>query len=410
MNQQEISFKGNKSTYIVSDTTPIGLGRDSVIMATEGGNGICVKAYRWYVELNPKFHDFYGEITARKLLSHPNILPVLDYGISEQPDYGPFLVLPVCKSGSLRDLLDKRDYLSLSILLPILEQVAIAIDYAHQNGVIHGDIKPENILFPDSLSQACLSDFGGAKFFPVVADITDIGPSGPGTTAYLSPEQIFENKQTPISDIYSLATVAYEGLTGKLPFDTSGTAYQQMDAKVKGKLIYPSESNHLLSSEVSEALMVGLSVNPKDRPKTSIDFCNLLREEIGKGDELLCFLSYSRTNETIAERLRSELQSMDIKVWRDVDDIPAGSSWDNQVAQAIISCSHVLFLVTAKSVQSQNVADELSYARGEGKTIIPLLFEDTKLPLRVHRSQAIDFKQDYDRSFRTLIANLLGEK
>ena len=63
-----------------------------------------------------------------------------------------------------------------------------------------------------------------------------------------------------------------------------------------------------------------------------------------------CFISYSRSNEDIAKRLRSDLEESSIRVWRDVDDIPAGSSWDDQISGAIVACSHVLFIVTSQSV------------------------------------------------------------
>lgn len=123
-----------------------------------------------------------------------------------------------------------------------------------------------------------------------------------------------------------------------------------------------------------------------------------------------CFISYSRDDQDNAIRLRSDLRNANIKGWRDIDDIQPGASWDNQIASAIASCSVILFIVTPTSVTSQNVADELSYAREKKKPIIPLIFRKAPLPLRVHRAQAIDFTQDYDTALKVLIEDLLGRK
>jgi hypothetical protein len=122
-----------------------------------------------------------------------------------------------------------------------------------------------------------------------------------------------------------------------------------------------------------------------------------------------CFISYSRDDQDFAMRLRSELRNANIKGWRDIDDIPPGAPWDDQIASAIRSCSVVLFIVTPASVKSQNVADELSYAREQTKPILPLIFSEAPLPLRVHRAQAIDFQQDYDAALKVLIENLRGD-
>ncbi len=119
-----------------------------------------------------------------------------------------------------------------------------------------------------------------------------------------------------------------------------------------------------------------------------------------------CFLSYSRKDEDLARRLQSDLEREKIRTWRDEDDIPAGDSWDEQISRAIQACTHVLFLVTPNSVQSQNVADEISFAREEKKPILPLIFQQARLPLRVHRAQAIDFTGDYEAAFKKLLVQL----
>jgi hypothetical protein len=116
---------------------------------------------------------------------------------------------------------------------------------------------------------------------------------------------------------------------------------------------------------------------------------------------VMCFISYSRADKLMAEHVEAQLAAAGIPAWRDVKGIKAGSSWDNSIEQALLDSSHVLALVSVNSVSSQNVADEIGYARERKKTIIPLLLDDTPLPMRMHRAQAIDLRSG--ASLRPLI-------
>lgn len=118
------------------------------------------------------------------------------------------------------------------------------------------------------------------------------------------------------------------------------------------------------------------------------------------------FVSYSRHNKEFVDRLVADLEQSGFVLWRDTSDIPAGSSWDNQIQDALNGCTHVLLIITPESVASRNVSDEVSYAMDKGKTIIPLLVEDAEMPLRVYRTQYIDFRHDYRSALETLIAQL----
>jgi hypothetical protein len=122
--------------------------------------------------------------------------------------------------------------------------------------------------------------------------------------------------------------------------------------------------------------------------------------------DLMCFISYSRANADIAVSLKERLLSRGIVVWRDVDDIPAGANWDWEIQEAICRCTHVVFVATSASVKSENVNDELGFARTKGKTIVPLMFDQSDLPLRIHRSQALDFTGDLSDAVERLISSL----
>jgi hypothetical protein len=124
---------------------------------------------------------------------------------------------------------------------------------------------------------------------------------------------------------------------------------------------------------------------------------------------VICFVSYSRVDSDFVARLRTDLSGRGLAAWRDVDDIPAAAAWDSEIEAALQRCSHILLVVSSTSMASANVADEVGYARDRKKPIIPLLLDDTPLPLRVHRAQAIDFRGDYGKALQKLVSNLRSE-
>jgi serine/threonine protein kinase len=282
MEQDELI--GRRDTYRILSRHPFALGRSSTLYAATDSNGreVCVKIFRT-TESSDEQRDqseFLRELEAQTQLVHPNILPVLDFGRMEEI-FSPFVVYPLCRAGSLRNLLQARPFLPASEAIPILSQVAAAIDAAHDKGFIHGDIKPENILFLDNVAQPRLSDFGISRHFPFSDRVSTAVP-GPnaGTTTYLAPEQLADGKQSTKSDIYSFGIVAYEMLTGALPFDPNAPLYRQIEAKVLGTLIEASAANPKLSPIVTDALRAALHIDRGDRPGSAGEFCRMLRGEV----------------------------------------------------------------------------------------------------------------------------------
>lgn len=277
----ELDVQGKRGRYTIVDG-PFAFGRSSVLSEArdERGQVVCLKVFR----ASPKgpageslLAEFLRELTAQSKLGHPNILPILDFSEDLSDGGAPFLVLPLCRGGNLREFMGRKQFVPLSEAIPILQQIASAVDFAHDSGFIHGDIKPENILLSEDHTRAFLCDFSMAKYFAVEEQITPatVAMTG-GSTAYLSPEQISEGRQSPRSDIYSLATVAYEMLTGSLPFDVQVPPYRQMEAKIHGRLKDPGEANSTLSAAIQAALLRGLSADSKDRPERAAEFCRLL--------------------------------------------------------------------------------------------------------------------------------------
>ena len=173
---------------------------------------------------------FLREIEIAARLSHPHILPVFDSGRAAGL---PYYVMPFVEGGTLRDRLRREGRLSVAETLAIASDLASALAFAHREGVVHRDVKPENILFSGEL--ALLADFGVAKArdaalstrrAPAVTPpaLTDTGLSL-GTPAYMSPEQclaLFDVDGR--SDLYSLGCVIHEMLTGEAPFSAPTAA------------------------------------------------------------------------------------------------------------------------------------------------------------------------------------------
>jgi serine/threonine-protein kinase len=161
---------------------------------------------------------FLREIKLAARLQHPHILTVHDSGESAGRLW---FTMPFIEGESLRDRLGREKQLPVDTALRIATQAADALEYAHRHGVIHRDIKPENILL--SGGHALVADFGIARALSGAPDdqLTSTGMSI-GTAAYMSPEQAAGEKDVDArSDIYSLATVLYEMLTGQVPFAAS---------------------------------------------------------------------------------------------------------------------------------------------------------------------------------------------
>ena len=181
---------------------------------------VAIKVLRPELVASVDAQRFLREIGIVARLSHPHIVPLIDSGQTEGVLY---YVSPYIDGGSLRDRIVREGRLALSEALRIATEVAVALDYAHRNGFIHRDVKPENILFADD--HAVLADFGVAQAVSTLGteSLTESG-FALGTPAYMSPEQVAgESNLASASDTYSLACVIYEMLAGEPPFVGAST-------------------------------------------------------------------------------------------------------------------------------------------------------------------------------------------
>jgi eukaryotic-like serine/threonine-protein kinase len=217
-----------------------------------------------------------AQIVAR--LQHPSIVSVFDYGTF--PDGGAYLVMELVRGEDLRRVLQREGRLEADRALPILTSVCQAIEAAHREGVLHRDLKPENILLPGGQLEAKVLDFGVAK---VMADeaagqpddgVTMLTAAGMivGTPAYMAPEQFQALHADTRTDIFSLGVVAYEMLTGELPFGRGSLADVVM-AQARG---VPPMQPGLVPPALERAVRTALDPDPDRRPGSAQAFGHLL--------------------------------------------------------------------------------------------------------------------------------------
>jgi serine/threonine-protein kinase len=153
-------------------------------------------------------------------LSHAHIVPIYDVG---EQDGLAYFVMAIVNGGNLATLLTREPRQSIDETRRLLAEVADALAYAHLRGVIHRDIKPDNILLDESNGRAMVTDFGIARAIEAGTRLTATGIAV-GTPAYMSPEQAIGDREVDgRSDIYSLGVVGYQMLTGRLPFSAGNS-------------------------------------------------------------------------------------------------------------------------------------------------------------------------------------------
>jgi serine/threonine protein kinase len=233
------------------------------------------------------YQRFLREAEATSELDHPNILSIYSYG---QHNGLPYIVMPYMSGGTLSEYVTRNGPLSLSQAQQYLAQISSALDYAHENGRVHCDVKPANILL-DSWGQVVLSDFG------IVHLMQQNGQSAKpsmksseilmGTPDYISPEQALGESLDGRSDVYSLAVTLFFLLAGRPPF--------QADSSITMALMHVHDTPPLLSTirdditpQIDRVIAKALAKWPEDRYQTAGKFSEAFAEAVANaGDYVL---------------------------------------------------------------------------------------------------------------------------
>jgi serine/threonine-protein kinase len=264
------------------------------IVAYLGGGGMAhvYKAYHpgldWHVAIKLMKSDlaarqssasrFEREAVAVARLRHPNIVQVHDFDAQDSLRY---MVMEFIEGPTLRaELIARRDKgqsFSLAETAHLFSVLASALDYAHARGVIHHDLKPDNVMItPDG--QVVLTDFGIAQMRDIVASQT-AGKEVIGTAEYMAPEQVEGERGDRRSDIYSLGVMLFELAIGRAPFE--GTPLAVMLKHINEPLPLPTTFNPQLPPSVEQVILKSLNKKPDERYQTAGALSQALAAAVG---------------------------------------------------------------------------------------------------------------------------------
>ncbi|HEY8643816.1 MAG TPA: serine/threonine-protein kinase [Candidatus Dormibacteraeota bacterium] len=256
--------------YVVLDV--LGVGGMGVVLRGEHqllGRFAAIKTARPDIVLDPGFERrFLLEARAVAALNHPAIVRLYDFAFEGDM---PYMVMELVEGRTLDELLDGpiEPRVALEVLLPI----AAALDYAHRHGVVHRDVKPSNILLADD-GRTLVMDFGLACFagFSLATDPSSVL----GTPDYIAPEQLSAAKVDGRADVYSLATIVYEMVSGKKAF--TGATWMEIASR---RLTEPAPRLEGLPWKFIQALADGMDRNPAARPEGPLALLDSLAFGLG---------------------------------------------------------------------------------------------------------------------------------
>ncbi len=216
---------------------------------------------------------FQREAKAIALLRHRNILIVYEYG--EEGDW-PYIIMEYVQGGTLSDQISKQ-LLDWAGVVNLIIPVAEALAYAHNQGIIHRDVKPSNILLPQP-DWPLLADFGLVKLPSTGQPVTQSGTSM-GTPAYVAPEQARGIDIDARCDMYSLGVVLFEGITGRLPFNYTNPN-KVLLAHISEPVPSPTQFNPECPVILEQIIIKMMSKSPADRYKDMSEIIQALRDAL----------------------------------------------------------------------------------------------------------------------------------
>jgi len=223
------------------------------------------------------FRRFHREAKAVASLHHPNIVPVFDFGVEGDV---PYMVMEYLQGHSLKAELQglnaRGETMPLPEVVRTISDVAAAVDYAYRQGIVHHDLKPDNVMLTTK-GETILTDFGIAK----IAGGTQVTASGAvmGTPLYMSPEQGKGERGDQRSDVYSLGVMLYEMVTGRVPFEAD-TPLAVIFKHISDPLPLPRSLNPAIPERVEQVILKALAKAPADRFQTTAHMARALEEAI----------------------------------------------------------------------------------------------------------------------------------
>ena len=247
------------------------------------GDEVAIKVMQTAPAAPPEARErFLRESRACAQLRHPNIVGILDFDVDASNQ--PFLVMELLSGPSLREEIELESPMAPARVAAILGPVAAALQLAHDRGITHRDLKPANIVvhrYESGERVYKVIDFGLAAMKAASDETRLTDPAFfVGTIAYAAPEQMRGEAVTSATDIYALGMIAYEMLTGALPFD-AGNRVTLINQMLTVRPTNPAARLAGLSETIDRAVMRAIDKNPADRWPSVTDFVDALREAAG---------------------------------------------------------------------------------------------------------------------------------
>jgi serine/threonine protein kinase len=214
---------------------------------------------------------FRTEAMTQAQMNHPNIITL--YCFSRIDDFD-LIVMEYIRGTSMQEILATNGRFPLETAIHQLKQILRGLNYAHNRHIIHGDIKPGNILITDD-NEIKLSDFGLARISGYVHNSSNSLPMG--TPVYASPEQILGRELDQRSDIYSLGVTFYEMVTGEFPFPVKSDSSLEIEgAHLRSEPVKPSTFNPRITPEMEEFILKAIQKKPEMRFQSVIEMLEIL--------------------------------------------------------------------------------------------------------------------------------------
>jgi serine/threonine protein kinase len=293
---------------------------------------------------------FEQEVEALSRLNHPNVVSVLGDG---ELSGKPYIVMQYVSGLTLRSQIPNEG-MNLERAASILKQIGAALDYVHEQGIFHRDLKPDNIMLQrlkGGTEFVMVVDFGIAKVKDSVVAPSTADNIAIGTAQYMSPEQLRGGEKiTAASDVYSMAVMAYEMVTGRRPFNPTSTA-QLLELQRNGVRVRPVDLRAKLSTEAQAIILRGLSFERTARYQDAAEFCNSLARALMNEEEIRN-LSDPERIQAAAELPKSGAAGVNINGEKD------GRSWWRKRftligSLAVVACLAVLFAVIIRKGQTE---------------------------------------------------------